>query len=45
VAEPGMWHLRQEDDGYAEFVHLRTGEVVYVTFDNPTTDTRIEMYK
>ena len=28
VAEPGMWHLRKEADGYAEFVHRRTGEVV-----------------
>jgi hypothetical protein len=28
VAEPGMWHLRKEGDGYLEFVHRRTGEVV-----------------
>jgi len=28
VAEPGRWHLRKEDDGYAKFVHPRTGEVV-----------------
>jgi hypothetical protein len=28
VAEPGMWHLRKEDDDYLEFVHRRTGEVV-----------------
>lgn len=28
VAEPGMWHLRKEADGFAEFVHRRTGEVV-----------------
>jgi hypothetical protein len=28
VAEPGMWHLRKEADGYAEFVHRRTGEVL-----------------
>ncbi len=28
VAEPGMWHLRKEDEGYMEFVHRRTGEVV-----------------
>jgi hypothetical protein len=28
VGEPGMWHLRKEDDGYLEFVHRRTGEVV-----------------
>ena len=27
VAEPGMWHLRKEDDGSMEFVHRRTGEV------------------
>ena len=26
VAEPGMWHLRKEADGNAEFVHRRTGE-------------------
>src|SRR6266852_4699783 len=37
IAEPGMWHLRKEADGYAESVHLRTGEVVYVTLDNPIT--------
>jgi hypothetical protein len=35
-----MWHLRKEADGYAEFVHLRTGEVVYVTLNNPTTPIR-----
>jgi hypothetical protein len=28
VAEPGMWHLRTEAEGYMEFVHRRTGEVV-----------------
>jgi hypothetical protein len=28
VAEPGMWQLRKEDEGYMEFVHRRTGEVV-----------------
>ena len=28
VAEPGMWHLRNEAEGYAEFVHRRTGEVI-----------------
>jgi hypothetical protein len=28
VPEPGMWHLRKEADGYAEFVHRRTGEVL-----------------
>jgi hypothetical protein len=28
VAEPGMWHLREETKGYMEFVHLRTGEVL-----------------
>jgi hypothetical protein len=28
VAEPGMWHLRKEDDDYLEFVHRRTGEVI-----------------
>ena len=37
VAEPGMWHLRTETEGYMEFVHRRTGEVVCVTLDNPTT--------
>jgi hypothetical protein len=28
VAEPGMWHLRKEDEGSMEFVHRRTGEVI-----------------
>ena len=28
VAEPGMWHLRTEAEGYMEFVHRRTGEVL-----------------
>ena len=27
VAEPGMWHLRKEDDGSMEFVHRRTAIV------------------
>jgi hypothetical protein len=36
VAEPGMWHVRMETEGYMEFVHRRTGEVVHVTLDNPT---------
>ncbi len=26
VAEPGMWHLRKEDDGSMEFVHRRLGK-------------------
>jgi hypothetical protein len=34
VAEPGMWHLRKEDDGSMEFVHRRTEEVV--VFGAPT---------
>jgi hypothetical protein len=28
VAEPGMWHLRTEREGYMEFVHRRTGKVI-----------------
>lgn len=27
VAEPGMWHLQTEAEGYIDFVHRRTGEV------------------
>ncbi len=41
VAEPDMWHLRQEADGNAEFVHRRTGEVLIFR----SAHTRIEMYK
>jgi hypothetical protein len=28
VAEPGRWHLRKEDEGFLEFVHRQTGEVI-----------------
>ena len=28
VEEPGMWHLRREDEGSMEFVHRLNGEVV-----------------
>ena len=38
VAEPGMWHLRKEDDDYLEFVHRRTGEVV--VFEVPTAASK-----
>ena len=34
VAEPGMRHLRKEDDGSMEFVRRRTGEVL--VFGAPT---------
>lgn len=41
VPEPGMWHLQTEAEGYMEFVHRRTGEVL--VFGTPTPD--IKMYK
>jgi hypothetical protein len=38
VAEPGMWHLRKEDEDSMEFVHRRTGEVL--VWEVPTAESK-----
>jgi hypothetical protein len=37
VAEPDVWHLRTETEGYMEFVHRRTGEVVVLGAPSPAS--------